>query len=128
MGRPTEGGSSGSCLASPGATLDITSCFFSQNFGVNNSASGGAIENQGDLTIRLTTFDYNISNISHGGAIYHEGSSMVISDSTFTNSHADAGNGGAIFSASTMPRWRLLGEEYPAPVNPAESALTKIRP
>jgi len=55
------------------------------------------------LTVTHCTFDHNSANsvAGSGGAIYGEAGTVTVSNSTFTNNHAN-GNGGAIFNEDVM--------------------------
>lgn len=64
----------------------------------SSASNGGAIENQGDLTLNNDIFDSNSATTS-GGAVDNTGT-LTISDCTFTNN--DASFGGAIASTSML--------------------------
>lgn len=69
--------------------LTITNAVFNKNNGI----MGGAIFNNGSLTISKSNFTYN--NASSGGAIYNNGS-LTITDSIFANNTAS--DGAAVFN------------------------------
>jgi len=75
-----------------------------KNITIKNATSlfdGGAIKiNQGSLTVSDSTFTDNHAE-NNGGAIYKEVGSLTVSDSTFTDNHAN-NTGGAIYDNSNM--------------------------
>jgi autotransporter family porin len=77
-------------------TLTIDNCTFTAN--TANDGNGGAIYNQGDLTITDTTIKDNTANSTgedvYGGGIYNEGT-LTINNSTITNNTATGTNGNA---------------------------------
>jgi hypothetical protein len=64
-------------------------------------SSGGAIFNQGNLTIANDVFS-NDSAVVFGGAIYNIGGTATITNSTFANNTATNGLGGAIDNAGAL--------------------------
>ena len=74
--------------------VTINQTTFMNNSYLGIAGNGGAIRNNGELTILNSTFTNNKAN--HGGAIYNSGSLEVI-NTTFTDNSAD-GIGGAITS------------------------------
>jgi hypothetical protein len=80
------------------------------------SAPGGAISNNGSLTIRRTTLANNVG--SNGGAIANNpGAALDVQDSTLADNSATGVGGGAIIAmgATTVERSALVGNS--APVN-----------
>jgi predicted outer membrane repeat protein len=77
-----------------GVQVTINQCTFLDNTYKGITASGGAINNKGELIILNSTFTNN--QAQHGGAIYNTGSLEVI-NTIFTNNSA-VGYGGAISS------------------------------
>lgn len=70
----------------------------------SSSLNGGAMFNQGALTISHVTFSNNTAtNTANGGAIYTQGGSLRVSDSTFTGNTA-GGSGGAIHNQTGTVR------------------------
>jgi hypothetical protein len=59
--------------------------------------SGGAVFNEGTLTVSNSTFTNNTASIA--GAIYNEYGTLTVTNSTFTGNSADTGGGGAIENA-----------------------------
>ena len=82
----------------PNVNINIT------NLTLTNAtaAKGGAIYNQGNLTVTNCTFINNTATQSNsgGGAIYNEGTINSLSGCTFTNNAAN--EGGAINNAGTI--------------------------
>ncbi len=70
----------------------------STTFNVNTAKNGGAVSNQGRLTINNSIFTNNVAD--KGGAIYCLGSNINIAYSTFNNNIA-TGYGGAIAIVKT---------------------------
>ncbi|EKD51067.1 MAG: polymorphic outer membrane protein, partial [uncultured bacterium] len=66
----------------------------------DSSARGGAIANNGALTLEHTVFENN-ANTGRGGAIVNMGSALTISDSTFINNFSASATtgGGALYTA-----------------------------
>lgn len=60
------------------------------------TGAGGAVMAESPLTVRMSTFIENRSNVSYGGAIY-SGATFTIADSRFTGNYT-ATNGGAIYA------------------------------
>lgn len=67
----------------------------SSTFKANKAAYGGAIENEGTLTVKTSTFTYNTASNGDGGAIYSV-NDLILSGNTFINNTASNGDGGAI--------------------------------
>lgn len=68
------------------------------------AAKGGAIYNEGNLTVTNCTFTSNKATISYvygGGAIYNKGTITSLSGCTFTNNKA-AKYGGAVYNDATI--------------------------
>ena len=61
--------------------------------------SGGALLNQGTLTLSDSTFNNNTA--ANGGAIANTGT-LALSNSTVSNNSASSGNGGGILSSGTL--------------------------
>ena len=68
-----------------------------------NTTAGGAIYNNGTLTVTNSTFIGNSTDdIGGGGAISSSGSgTLTVTNSTFVGNSVDSGRGGAIFCATT---------------------------
>jgi predicted outer membrane repeat protein len=79
-----------------GSTLTVTDSTFTGN---TAGFDGGAILNQGDLTVNGCTFDSNTA--AGGGAIFNE-ATLNVTDSTFTGNHADFGGAIANVVGSTL--------------------------
>jgi hypothetical protein len=79
-----------------GVTVTLTNLTLADGL----SSSGGAITNQGDLTLTNDTFTSNQA-VYYGGAIYNLGGTLEIANSTFTGNIAPFGLGGAIDNAGT---------------------------
>ncbi|MEO0395785.1 MAG: CHAT domain-containing protein [Cyanobacteria bacterium P01_A01_bin.137] len=84
----------GAGLSNRGNNVVIRDVRFTNNQVTGSSQDGGAIHNQGSLTLDNTAFDNNRTG-SDGGAIDILRGSVVITDSVFTNNQAGA-HGGAI--------------------------------
>ena len=87
-----------------GAGLSLTITGNSQFLNNETTDDGGAIVNEGLLTIDGATFDNNKAGIQ-GGAIYNKGiENNTISNSTFTNNQVLVGgdNGGAIANSAPL--------------------------
>lgn len=78
--------SSGGAIHNEG-TLTVTGCTLSNNFALN---FGGAIRNTGSLTVMYSTLALNASNFS-GGGINNEGTLMVIGSTLVNNSTLRSG-------------------------------------
>jgi predicted outer membrane repeat protein len=85
-------------------TVIIRNTSFNANspYFFGHSASCGAIDNRGAMTITASTFydNYDNNNFTSGGAICN-GGTLTITDSTFSNNSSggnNAGYGGAIFT------------------------------
>ena len=63
-----------------------------------NTNYGGAIYNDGGLTIENSTFTGNSAPHGLGGAIYNYDGALTVDNSTFTNNNASEGAGGAIYN------------------------------
>jgi len=87
-------GNNGGAIQNNG-TLTITNSTF---IGNSTSFSGGAIYNDGTLTVSNSTFTGNSTDF-YGGAIRNEGT-LTITNSTFTDNLGD--EGGAISNARTL--------------------------
>lgn len=82
-------------------TLVINDVIFSSCRAVNtNSLGGGALFNEGTLTLTGCTFANNSSNFD-GAAIYNDGGTLTITDCTFNGNQA-RNNGGAIYNDGTL--------------------------
>jgi predicted outer membrane repeat protein len=77
-------------------TLTIDGSTFTNNTADN----GGAILNEDTLTIEGSTFTNNTAGYYDGGSIYNQGT-LTVNDSTFTNNTADY-YGGAIYNQGTL--------------------------
>ena len=86
--------SDGAGLSNRGNNIVISDVRFTNNQVTGSSQDGGAIHNQGSLTLLNSTFDNNRTG-SDGGAIDILRGSVSITDSVFTNNQAGA-HGGAI--------------------------------
>src|SRR6516164_4563364 len=78
--------SGGAILSTGMASISNTSFFGNSPYFFGHSASCGAIDNRGPMTIRTSTFDSNYANnnITAGGAICN-GGTLTITNSTLTN-------------------------------------------
>ena len=96
-------GTGGGAIYNEG-TLTVSGSTFQMNFA---ALEGGAIYNGGTLTVSASTFSGNTSNYDPGGAIYNEGT-LTVSASTFsgnraaTNGNTGTNDGGAIFNGGTL--------------------------
>jgi CSLREA domain-containing protein len=77
-------------------TLIVSGCSFLDNTSPNSGDSGGgAIYNQGSLTVNQgSVFSNNVSD--GGGAILSHGTSLSVDSSTFSSNETQVGAGGAI--------------------------------
>jgi hypothetical protein len=121
----TVAANGGGVLIDAGATLNLDQVVVANNSAYADSSgnygSGGGIENDGSLTVTLSTFTNNVASGgayaapitgpitegSAGGAIDSQGPLLTVSDSEFTHNEAvgpstgtGEGNGGAINSSS----------------------------
>ena len=80
----------------PGVYVNLTKLTLSQG----QNTYGGAINNDGTLTIDSCTFTNNAATSIGGGAIYNEyDGNLIVNDSSLTNNQADSvGEGGAIYN------------------------------
>jgi predicted outer membrane repeat protein len=113
-------GSNGAAI-SAGGTVEVNRCTFTGN---SVSGNGGAIANEGDITITASTFTDNSAvggggavqsnhrvtateseftgNTSGSGGAINAGTSVAVTNSTFTqNSVSSNGGGGAIYASTT---------------------------
>ena len=67
----------------------------SSTFKANNAAYGGAIENEGTLTVKTSNFTDNSASKGDGGAIYST-TSLILTGNTFVKNTASNGDGGAV--------------------------------
>jgi hypothetical protein len=84
--------------------LTVTNSTFSGNSGFELGGIAGAVDNEATLTVSNSTFSGN--NSLSGGAIYNFGN-LTVTDSTFSDNiggdnFGDSGFGGAIFNAGGM--------------------------
>ncbi|MFB2896140.1 beta strand repeat-containing protein [Aerosakkonemataceae cyanobacterium BLCC-F50] len=91
------GGIGGGIFNAKGSTVNVSKSTFSGNQSKNNY--GGAIDNEGTLTVTDSSFSDNKAP-AFGGAISNVGS-LVVTNSDFTNNKSGL-NGGAISSSSTL--------------------------
>jgi len=96
-GTATLSGSGGGIFNSPAETATITNSTFQGNVVTGAISSGGAIANQGNMTIAGSTFNGN--QATNGGAIVGSTPTLVI-NSTIAGNTAPTG-GGFFCSAST---------------------------
>ena len=92
----------------------------------NTASYGGAIENDGILTVKTSTFTDNTASKGDGGAIYSLGNLILTSD-TFTDNSASNGNGGALaFEAgiSLQPSAPAAPAKPPAQAKAAAKSMT----
>jgi hypothetical protein len=131
-------GNGGGILIDAGATLNLDQVVMTSNRAdadsLGNYGSGGAIENDGSLTVTDSTFKNNVASGgeyaapitgtitegSAGGAIDSQGPSLTVTNCAFTNNQAvgpgtgtGEGNGGAINSSSpgTISNSTFTGDE-----------------
>jgi CSLREA domain-containing protein len=79
--------------------LTVSGCTFTANNGV---PGGGGVWNDGTLSVVNSIFDTNQSGAYGGSGIYNTGAGpATISNSTFSNSHSST-NGGAIVAMGTV--------------------------
>jgi predicted outer membrane repeat protein len=100
-----SGASGGAILVDSNATLTANNDIFTSNQALNlgtTSGFGGAIENDGTLTVSKTTFQSNTAGFS-GGAIdsFSSTGTLTVSNSKFYSNTATLGYGGAISSDDT---------------------------
>ena len=134
----TVAGNGGGVLIDAGATVGLDHVILANNTAyadsMGNYGSGGAIENDGRLTVTQCTFTNNlasgggyaapvtgpITEGSAGGAIDSEGPSLTVANCAFTSNEAvgpltgtGEGNGGAInnSSATTISNTTFTGNE-----------------
>ena len=86
-------------------TMTITDCVFGNidddNVGNNATASGGALQNQGKLSISGSSFYHNVvAEGNSGGAVFNTGSSsaLIMGTTTFEGNSAPNGYGGAVYN------------------------------
>jgi predicted outer membrane repeat protein len=106
-GGKVTGISGGAVLVDSGATVTLKSDTFSSNQALNSSTTdgfGGAVENDGTLTVTKCTFQSDSAGFS-GGAIDSFGSgstdTLTVSNSKFFSNTATLGYGGAISTNDT---------------------------
>lgn len=83
-------------------TLSVTNSIFSGNS--STSRHGGAIYNTGGATLNVTnsTFSSNrAGDFGSGGAIFNEGA-MTMTNSTLAGNYVVSGSGGGLFNSATM--------------------------
>lgn len=78
-------------------TLTVADCTFNNNI---STGFGGAILNEGTLTVTGSTFTVNAATASSGGAIFNAGA-LIVTGSAFTDNAAGS-YGGAIYSSTTL--------------------------
>jgi len=90
-----------------GASLSLSSVTLQDS----RASNGGAVLNQGELTLTDVTLAYNTAEGGNGGAVYNDGA-LFVSDSSFLGNAADV-DGGAIYatngSAADMQRSLFSG-------------------
>ncbi|MBI5848260.1 MAG: right-handed parallel beta-helix repeat-containing protein [Nitrospirae bacterium] len=87
----------GGIYVGPGNSLIIDGCTFTGNN--NGVLTGGAVDNDGSVSIVNSTFHGNSSGT--GGAIYNsESGTLIVYNSTFSNNSATTGGG--IYNAGSM--------------------------
>ncbi len=94
--------SGGAILSTGMASISSSSFVGNSPYFFGHSASCGAIDNRGPMTITTTTFDtnYDNNNMTAGGAICN-GSTLTITNSTLSNNQSQGNNsglGGAIYN------------------------------
>ncbi len=82
----------GAIYVGPQAKVAINNSFLTSN--VSNT-TGGAIHNEGELTIRYSTLGSNIAS-GNGGGIYNNGGSVTVRYTTLISNQA--ANGGGVYS------------------------------
>lgn len=88
--------SGGALRIGPGATADLIDVWMEGN----SAGSGGAISNEGTLSIFRSLITGNAANVEGGALHLALGSDTVIANSTITSN--SAANGGAIYSRGTL--------------------------
>lgn len=81
-------------------TTNISNSVFTGNTTYGNDGKGGAIINM-DATMIVETSTFNSNTSKVGGAIYNDGQ-LTISGGTFTENDASSGNGGGIANLETL--------------------------
>jgi parallel beta helix pectate lyase-like protein/polymorphic membrane protein len=89
--------------------LTITNCNFINNL-AEDGGNGGAIYNDGTLIVTNSIFTNNTA--ANGGAIYNTGGNMIINNSIFKDNKAFE-TGGAISSGSGGNGWGFFSSNYP---------------
>jgi predicted outer membrane repeat protein len=80
-----------------GGVVTINACVFSGN----EADFGGAIYDQGTMTVSNSAFQGNTATTSNGGAIYNFNSTLIITNSTFYDNTSLQSGGGAIYNYGT---------------------------
>lgn len=88
------------------SVLDVSNSIFSENIA---TTGGGAISNEGTMTITDSIFNANKSDITQGGAIYNTGT-MTITDSIFKDNTAYRAQSGAIYSRSDTGKIYIVSQ------------------
>ncbi|HWB70575.1 MAG TPA: right-handed parallel beta-helix repeat-containing protein, partial [Solirubrobacterales bacterium] len=100
---------------SVGSTSTVTIDGVDFEFGTTTGL-GGAIENQGTLTVRNASFSSNVG--ANGGAISSAaGSTLTVEDSTFSHNSTTSVGGGALIVFGTATVVRSAITDNTAPVN-----------
>lgn len=89
-----------------GNTVSIENIIFRNG----SSANGGAIGNNGSLTVTNTTF-YSNTATADGGAIYNAGTLLVVNSTFYGNA---AARGGAIFGSHTSASLNIVNSTFHA--------------
>jgi CSLREA domain-containing protein len=87
----------GGGVAQFGGVVTINACVFSGN----EADFGGAIYDQGTMTVSNSTFQGNTATTSDGGAIYNFSSTLKVTNSTFYDNTSLQSGGGAIYNYGT---------------------------
>ncbi|HLO48479.1 MAG TPA: DUF4347 domain-containing protein, partial [Kamptonema sp.] len=97
----TSGNTGGGAIRNLGGELRIASSTLTGNTATNTTGTGGAIRQEdGFVSLFRSTLDGNSANQSGGGIRINNGTADI-SDSTFSDNKAIAGNGGAISIINT---------------------------
>ena len=104
-GSDTFGG--GGLSNTDGGSATVTDCSFSENSATGGYAAGGAIYNDGVMTITGGTFSANTTDyvggaIANGDGQQHTGYGLTIDDCTIAGNSASIGGGGIYNNSATL--------------------------